>query len=445
MRPSNGPDGGVVSSDRVSPTHLQRSLRNSWFSGWTQALGLGASFVLSVLLARLAGVEELGLYSFAGGLASLLVGLTSFAINIVVAREVARQPTRAAQWLIDGMNFGVGVSLPMALLAAAGCAWALGLDASTWWVVVLFALLQAVRNARGVIFGVLQGLSRFDRVTTAEGLTQLVTLVAAALVLWQGAGIAALVGCLLVVEIILVFGLGRHVLTRLSRPTWRLAPDIWRDLAVHGFPIALIGLAQAVNVRADVVMLGLWGGRFDVGLFTAALAPYFAAVTFLSAVTFGFFPSLSSLHHRATAEFDWLTRRTATWLASSSTALAVGLTLGARPAMLFVYGSQFEAAVGPLEILCIAIPLSAVGRLLGICLTSMGRQQLALYAAASGALVHVMANLFMIPAYGPRGAAAALVAGESVMLLHAVWLFMRSRTSSVRTGAVRPVPAAEST
>src|SRR5712692_2759758 len=82
--------------------HLRLSIRNVWFNILTHGINLGGGLLTAILLARLAGPEALGRYSFCGGLVSIFFAVTSFAVELLIVRDIAQDPKKAAHYLGNG-------------------------------------------------------------------------------------------------------------------------------------------------------------------------------------------------------------------------------------------------------------------------------------------------------------------------------------------------------
>ena len=124
---------------RIDVQQLRLSLRNSWFNSLAHVVGLSSNIVIFILLARLAGVEELGLYTFAVGLTSITVGFTGFIARVIIAREVARDSSQASYYLAHVLTFNLIVSAPLGILVSSVTGLALGLDETTQLLVLMSA------------------------------------------------------------------------------------------------------------------------------------------------------------------------------------------------------------------------------------------------------------------------------------------------------------------
>lgn len=427
---------GEGSSLRSS--HVSRSVRNAWFNGWSQVVGLGSSVGTSFLLARLAGAEALGLYSFSGGLSAVLIVVTSFAINTILTRDIAREPAAAARQVASALTFCLAVSLPLGVGTAAVVGGWLGLASDGYRVLVLFSALQGLRNGRGIFYAAYQGLSRFGTILAIESACLIATLSVGGAALWAGTGVQGFVLACLLVELGVLAVAGVHFSVRVGPVRFSADTAHWWALSLGGMPVALTALANTVNLRADVVMLGFLRSHREVGIYSAAFTGYLALGMFLNSFAVGFYPTLSALHWKREPEFGRLLR------VAGALVLLAGLGLGAlsallaRPALGMVFGSGFLEGQRALVILSLAVPFVGLQRLLGTALTAVGWPSYGLYAAGLGAICHVAANLALISDWGIDGAAAATVAGESVACAAALLLI---RTALRKPPTPAPEPA----
>jgi O-antigen/teichoic acid export membrane protein len=97
----------------------------------------------------------------------------------------------------------------------------------------------------------------------------------------------------------------------------------------------------------------------------------------------------------------------------------VGGVLIARPMMILIFGAQYQAGAGALQLLLFSLVLLAVHSATRSVFLTMHRLGLETVIIAVGVLVNIGLNLYLIPRYGIEGAAAATIAGEAVILVGA--------------------------
>jgi O-antigen/teichoic acid export membrane protein len=207
-------------------------------------------------------------------------------------------------------------------------------------------------------------------------------------------------------------------IVRTMGPVTRPLPlvETWRFLEAS-LPIGGANILRGAVVGSDVLLLGLFASKAEVGLYGAAFKLYSLG---LSLGTMYF--ALLLPHLAARNEQSFAAVKTAMHAASRRTLLAatpivVAALLLAGPVLHLLFGASFEAATGALRILVLALPLNLVAGHFRILLVATGRQRRDLSLVAIGTVVHVSAKLILIPAVGFNGAAWGTLVGEAALML----------------------------
>jgi O-antigen/teichoic acid export membrane protein len=97
--------------------------------------------------------------------------------------------------------------------------------------------------------------------------------------------------------------------------------------------------------------------------------------------------------------------------------------------LTLLFGASYAQAARTLQILCVCLLVTFPIWCLQAIAIATSTEGVLLRTTAIGVIVNVIANLFLIPAAGRDGAAAATVIGEAVnvlLLLHGLgWAFTR--------------------
>ena len=92
--------------------------------------------------------------------------------------------------------------------------------------------------------------------------------------------------------------------------------------------------------------------------------------------------------------------------------VAIPVTFLAGPIIQFLYGSAYEESITVLQIHIWAGPFVFLGVAMSGWLIVEGFGKKSLYRTVLGVCVNVLANLWLIPLYGPVGAAVATLLGQ---------------------------------
>jgi O-antigen/teichoic acid export membrane protein len=182
----------------------------------------------------------------------------------------------------------------------------------------------------------------------------------------------------------------------------------FKDWMTASLPIAFVDLTALGLTFADVLILGLFLPPAEVGV-------YFAATRILQFVLFVQYAASAATAQRfaeAKARGDAtmvgaLVGRTARVMSFATLGIGAGL-LAVAPLLLSFFGPGFEAGFGALAILVAGLAVqSAFGPAEDV-LTMLGAERLCAVISLIALGVAVALNLVLIPAFGIAGAAAAM-------------------------------------
>jgi len=390
-------------------------IRNFFYSS-VSASTAALLLLLYIAAARMLGsVDELGKFSFALLLGGVFETLMDFGLHQVTIRAVARDRSRASFLL----HHALAIKLLWASAALAALVVTANVLRPQWDVRVACYLIGGslvFRSYMLTIRGVLQGLEHFGWDAIVVLADRILLLIVGVTALWMGTGLKGLAIAFVVARgLALVLAL---VVTQLHLGGVRLAYDagVWRDLHRTALPLGFFLVVLNLYSYVDGVMLGYLRTDADTGLYAAAYRIYegftYAALALSAVLT----PRLSALKTSDRRRH----RRLALGGVSGSTALgatvAVAAFLVARPLLLFLYGPDYAAATLALRILVAGLPIVFAIWILHAIAISVDRETLLLQTGLVGLAVNVGLNLYVIPHYGPVGAAAATVVGEAVCM-----------------------------
>jgi O-antigen/teichoic acid export membrane protein len=374
----------------------------------------------SVILARALGVERLGAYAYAMGLAGLFALVPNLGINHVVTRAIARDPHgegvevfragRRAQALLAG---GICVIIP---------SFAAALPAQP--VPLAFVGLAAAQFAVGTLswpyLAVLGGYTRYDRVAVVElvsAVTGTGTLLLA-LALHGGVGSVLLAHCgAAVLSVAFTVQLTRAFLPAADGRVLGTGA-LLRQVA----PFGAAATVQSLYTRLDVLLLGQLASTRALGLYNVAYKPANMLVYFGSSLAGPVFPVMARAPRReAPPQF-----RRALWaLGVAGPGIAIALTGLAGPLITLLFGSIFASAAPVLGVLAWSAAANWLYAPLAMALQAQGQER-AWLAGLGGALaLNAAGNLWAIPRWGALGAAAATLASEVFLVILGAALLWR--------------------
>jgi PST family polysaccharide transporter len=190
---------------------------------------------------------------------------------------------------------------------------------------------------------------------------------------------------------------------------WRVSgAEIYR-LLVDGFPLLFAGLAVAMYMRIDVVMLQHMKGAGEVGVYAAAVKVsevlYFLPGIMVSSIA----PALINAYKTDLASYTFNVRRlyfVSTWI---SIVVAIPVCAMSDLIVRLLFSSTFSDAAGVLSIHTWASVAVYLGVASSQCLVIEGLQKISFYRTLMGCALNIVLNIALIPTWGATGAALATV------------------------------------
>lgn len=400
-----------------------------------RVFGLLVGYSSSVLLARVLGAGDFGAYRYALGWANLLTVIACLRADVLVVREVASAPGHSASPLVRfARNLTFVTATATVLIAGA--------------LVALFDALRPESLELTVFWLALGVLVATSLATVYRGALEARGAVVRAqwpdVVLRQGGLLLALgVALLLGVPMTAGSAMAFHVLagfaalaglgwmwrrTRAEAPPRPDAPaprlSTWLIAAA---PMTMAALLASVNTQADLILLGVFASREEVGQYAVAVRLANLVSYVLIAANIPLRPVVARLWKEGKVEAlqSTLSGVCARVLVVAALIAAGLIALG--PLLLGVFGPDFVVAADALRVLTAAQLLSAIAGPVGIVLMMSGHERATFVGLAVGAVTNVGLNALLIPRYGILGAAMATATG--VFVWNAVLLVaLRKRT-----------------
>jgi O-antigen/teichoic acid export membrane protein len=381
-------------------------------------ISTGLTFLSTILLARLLGTSNFGVYAYAMNWVSLLSIPASLGLNWLLVREVATHQAKSAWELMQGIlmwssQLVLIASISVALVAA-GIGWYLnnnGIETvSLPFFVSLVALpILALRSQR---IAVMQGLHKVVLGQLPEFLIEPILFLGLIGILsWKlrasldaswvmGAYILTISVTFIVGALLLSKSLPseiRHVKPRYNIKQW-----------IHSaLPFMLMGGLQTINSRADITMLGAIKGPDAVAVFVAIDKGVTIIVFILGAVGTVLAPTIASVYAMGNMErlqkIVTKSARLILWISLPITFLFI--FFGKR--FLLFFGLDYIQGYNGLIILCIAQLFNAAAGSVGVLLSMTGHEKYIAINTGINAILNITLNAIFIPLWGINGAAIA--------------------------------------
>lgn len=367
----------------------------------------GGRGVMLIVIARVYGPEEFGKLAVVAATVDILRSVAEFGLGITAIRRFARfenivRPVVGLNLICGSVAFLLGLTFvglaygehPYLMLMAI-----LGVSLYTQSLIATFqSYFQAHLSMRSILgASVLGGL------------------------LYAGATLAAAIGRTSLAVPVLLIPLTEAVVLFLVHRRWRTlvgtggaeGSDVIsrRTLLREAYPVAATSFLVGLYLRGDNLLLSWLGGESVVGTYAACARLFEPLVMTAAAGAMTFHASLSRQQDSGQARS--FLRRTYTPLFAAAAAISV-LASFVSPWVARTVLPGYPGAENVLSILAWSILLKAIGMNLAAVLYSRGRYGWIAGVISINVITNLSLNILLIPTYGARGSAMAIVASEGL-------------------------------
>lgn len=444
--PGIGADDGATMSeadqdgvDRSRRKDVIGIAKGGGFLAGGSLFDFGSRFLIGLLLARLLGPTDYGLYQLAISAAALFSGISLLGLDDAMVRYVAVLSGRKDRPGVWGtIQIGLGIALPVSVmmglvlyLAARPVAVGLFDEPALAPALRLMAVVVPVLTLSNVMLGVTRGFGRMDIAALGENVVQSVV----RLVLLAG---LALVGLELYPALV-IFAISdvaaAITLGLLINRLFPLRPsaheEVRRDTSrVFRFalPLWISGLLGQFQRNIAIFLLGSTESAAGAGLFSIVGHINHIGHAIYRAVIVAVKPLLAQLHDRGDREgLSHVYTTTTRWLVASNLPFFMAMVLYPEP-VLAIFGDEYTAAAPALIVMAVAELVNAATGICGSLVDMTGHTRAKVANSVLNLLSLGAANAILVPRMGVLGAAYAYLIAIAVVNLARmleVWVFER--------------------
>lgn len=183
--------------------------------------------------------------------------------------------------------------------------------------------------------------------------------------------------------------------------------------------IFALNLVISLYVNLDTVMLGFLKDSLSVGYYEGATKITKLVLGVVQALQAAMIPRFSYLAKQDTMkEFHELSQKVIDFVVTISLPMTIGLFVLSGPLIHLFCGPSYTPAIQTMKIISpIIVLISLSGIACFQILYPLGKETLAIWSTATGAIANLLACILFIPVLAHNGAAVATVIGESVVTI----------------------------
>ncbi len=368
----------------------------------TKVLVLGMGFLVSVLIARFLTPQGVGTLSLVMTVPLIVCSFSNLGIRQALTYYVGKGLANTRQLFQALLRLWLG-STVLAMIVAGGSY--IILDYTRYGWVLLAAGISTIPFT--VLTGYLEGFAMGSKAIpkiNAGRLVNVVTYLAMVLLL---AGVLRLGAKGAIFALLTSLAVQSFVLLRATLPHAGFAltvqPGLVSDLIRRGIPYAAGLLVFQLNYRINILLLGYFVDRADIGHFTIGVTLaelLWQLPTVLSFVIFAHGVSVTDQ-----AKFSGQVWRAAWWFTVAAFGAAVIIAILVPYVVPLIYGDAYAPSVLVIWALLPGIVVAVAFKTLAGDLAARGRPLVGAGAFSVALIVNVPLNLILIPSHGVLGAA----------------------------------------
>lgn len=394
-------------------------------------LGYAGRFVAALVLARLLGAENYGLYTLAISLTFLASGLGNLGLDAAMERYVAVLRKRGdAAGLWGTLQLGVGITAVSGLVLSTVTFFAAGFISGSVFddrrlepLIRIAAIVVPFLIATTLLTSIVRGFKRMDYSAFANSFIQpmvRLALIGVLAVIGLTPAIALVIfGLSYISAVIVLIGMVRR-LHQWDRPL-RDAKRYVREIALFSFPFWFAGVMNQLRRNIQSVLLAFYNSVVDVGIISlVGSANLLGRIAIMSIRT-----SLRPIIAETLDEGDeqqtlHLYQATTRWTLTAN--LPVFIVSVLYPvAIMNLFGESFEAGATALTIVVFGELASAATGTCGTLIDMSGLNLVKTVNKIFEVALTLAVNVWMISQWGLTGAAVAyLVSRASVQILRVI-------------------------
>jgi O-antigen/teichoic acid export membrane protein len=390
----------------LSHAGFKRYFSNTGWMFFGQLSSLLVSFFIGAWVARYLGPKNYGLMNYAMSFAGLFGFVAGLGVDNILSREVVKFPDKRDELL--GTSFVlklIGGSLSFILIAVTACL--VEQNFLTRLLIIIFGF-SFVLQVFGTISIFFQSKVQAKKVIAAQLFAIAVSSILKVTLILLHWGVIWLI--IIYVLDALWSGLGLLFAYRqagLQLSAWRFDAKLAKVMLKDSWPLLLSGAASFIYMKVDQVMIGRMMNHESVGLYAVAIKLSEIWYFIPSVICTSLAPALINARRDNQQNYRYRLRSLYLLLGGLALAIAIVVSLIAKPLIIVLFGSAYVLSVPILQIYV----WSGLGIFVGSAVTQYlvieNMVKTVFVTSVLAMLSNVGLNLILIPRVGLSGAALA--------------------------------------
>ena len=391
----------------------QKILKNTFWLFAGEIIGRILRAVIIIYAARVLGVAEYGVFSYAVTLAAFFSIFSDIGISAILTREGVRSPELRGQYLstsfviklaLTGISAFLVLSLAPFLTAIHGVRALLPL-------VTLLLVFDSIREFGISLNRIFEQMEReaFIKIIVNGGISILGILFLLKSQTSMSLATAYVIGSGLSV-LVTAWVLRAH-LTNLLR---FFKKQLVRPILFAAWPFGLMGILGGIMINTDMLMIGWLKDAYNVGLYSAAQRPVQLLYTLPALLAGALFPTFARLAKKENEKFREALEKSVSATILIALPMAFGGIVLGNDIIRVLFGTEYLPGALSFQILLLTLIISFPATLIANALFAYDEQKSFTKYLAIGAIGNAVFNYFLIIPFGIAGCAIATVITQCI-------------------------------
>jgi len=357
-----------------------------------------------------------GLLCFALAFTGLFVLLLDLGINNLAIREVARDKSRANEYLSNTTFIKLIMGVVTFGLTAV-VAYSLGYSGETLAVVYLLTLSTIFVAFTASFYAIFQSFERMEYQSIGAILGGLLLLTGAVILIARSAGVVAFAAIYLISNA-LVLGYSFFIsIRKFHLFKVEVDLDFWGPTIRQALPFGLSGFFTTIYFWIDSLMLSLIQGNQAVGWYNAGYRLVFSLLFIPTVFSAAVFPAMSRFHISSRDSLQLMWKKFIRFMLILAIPIAVGTTLLAGRVVPLIFGEGYAPSVAVVQLLIWSLVFIFLNATFVRLFESTNKQIVVTKITGLMVIVNVAINLVLIPKFSYVGASIAIIITEFIALV----------------------------
>jgi O-antigen/teichoic acid export membrane protein len=382
----------------------------------SQIVSMGIGFFYLIFSARYLGPELFGLLTFALAFTGIFGLLLDLGLNNLAIREVARDKSRANEYLSNTTFIKLIMGVVTFGLTAV-VAYSLGYSGETLAVVYLLTLSTIFVAFTASFYAIFQSFERMEYQSIGAILGGLLLLTGAVILIARSAGVVAFAAIYLISNA-LVLGYSFFIsMRKFHLFKVEVDLDFWGPTIRQALPFGLSGFFTTIYFWIDSLMLSLIQGNQAVGWYNAGYRLVFSLLFIPTIFSAAVFPAMSRFHISSRDSLQLMWKKFIRFMLILGIPIAVGTTLLAGRVVPLIFGEGYAPSVAVVQLLIWSLVFIFLNATFVRLFESTNKQIVVTKITGLMVIVNVAINLVLIPKFSYVGASVAILITEVIALV----------------------------